>query len=136
MTPSPTPPSSPLSKSRVADLVSKRIATTLIRPRYIPIMDPENPPKKNKVRGVAEFADSEGLDYSYKKLATKFNLSEDQVKYAITSDTDRTQKSSWLKRGNASKVSERDLDRVQSWLSQNDPECHARKWDELASDFG
>lgn len=59
-----------------------------------------------------------------------------QIDYAIASSTERTQKSSRLKAYNAQKLTERDLDHVQSFIEHTDYDGHVLDWAELCTQFG
>lgn len=93
-------------------------------------------PKKNRIKGAVEFATLKGLKISNTELALLFKVSRDQVAYALQSEDERTRRRSDLKRTNAQKLTERDLDRVELFLRENGPEGHQLSWAELLDQFG
>ena len=90
-------------------------------------------PKKNRIRGAAEFCKRKGLPYTKAELGRTFNATRDQVAYALKDHDDdgRTLLSSELRRENARKLTDRDLDHVENVIENNGPEGHGLNWKEL-----
>ena len=80
--------------------------------------------KKNKVTSIAEFCDTIGVEYSKSALACHFKVSHKQVDYVLASEDLRTSRYSESKKENLRKLSERDLDHVELFLTENRPEGH------------
>ena len=95
-----------------------------------------NTPQKNKIRGAAEFCEKQGIKFTKSSLAATFEVSRNQVNYALASDASRTSSSSISKEENPKKLSERDLDHVKIAIEENGPEGHELDWAELNNQFG
>ena len=76
------------------------------------------------------------MEYSKSALARHSKVSRKQVDYALAPEDLRTGRHSESKNENPSKLSERDLDRVELFLTENGPEGHELTWDKLVSQFG
>ena len=90
-------------------------------------------PRKNKIRGAAEFCTRKGIPYTKTELGRMFGASRMQVDYALQDhdDDDRTQLNSSLQAQNARKLTERNLDHVELVIEDNGPEGHDLNWHEL-----
>jgi len=76
------------------------------------------------------------VEYCKSALACYLKVSRKQVDYALASEDLRTSRHSESKKENLQKLSERDLDRVELFLTKNGPEGHELTWDKLVSQFG
>lgn len=93
-------------------------------------------PKKARFRGAADFLEKQGQRVNKSQLVSRYQVSRDQVTYALQSPNDRVNHRSQRKRRNAEKPTVRDLDRVELVIQNNGFEGYALNWAGLLDQFG
>ena len=89
------------------------------RPQYS--LEPQlETPKKNRIIGAKQLADSLKIDCTQKQLGEIFKATPKQVSYAIKSETERTKNRSKLKALNHQKLTKRDVDKVCQYIDENE----------------
>ena len=105
------------------------------RPQYS--LEPQlETPKKNRIIGAKQLADSLKIDCTQKQLGEIFEATPKQVSYAIKSETERTKKRSKLKALNHQKLTERDVDKVCQYIDENEELVKELDWESLLNQFG
>jgi hypothetical protein len=94
-------------------------------------------PKKNRIRGTADFCERRGIPYTKADIGRVFDAIRRQVDYALKDydDNRRTQLHTELRGNNTRKLIDYDLIRVKRVIEENGPEGHDLSWYELVQQF-
>jgi hypothetical protein len=85
-------------------------------------------PRKNRILGYIDCCQINGLKWTKVGVAKLYKVHRMQVDYAIKNPHPHTKKNSELKKGNARKITDKDLDAVERFIEETESDSHSVNW--------